>query len=359
MTNQHETQWAQGSRPAFVALVALVAGLPIACAPPVAPNEVRASGYVEATEIRVAAEVGGRLLSLGVEEGDRIELGDVLARLDTADTELSLQRARAERQQSDAQLRLLQAGARPEDVRQAESQVEAATARLDGARVELTAAERDLERFESLLESSSGSRKQRDDAVTRRDVAAAQVAASTEMLQGAREGLASLRSGARSQEIDAARARLAVAEAQIATLEKRQADATLVAPASGIVTERLANAGELLAPGSPLLVITDMDRAWANLFLDEPVVPRLRLGQDATVHTDAGGAGVAGRVTFISSRAEFTPRNVQTAEERSKLVYRIKVTVDNREGILKQGMPVEAVIPLSALDPPGTTEAPR
>lgn len=92
----------------------------------------------------------------------------------------------------------------------------------------------------------------------------------------------------------------------------------------------------------------DLDHAWANIYIDEPMVPRLRLGQPATVFNDAGGAGLGGTVTFISPKAEFTPRNVQTAEERSKLVYRIKVTVDNTKGILKPGMPVEADVPLAA-----------
>ena len=89
-------------------------------------------------------------------------------------------------------------------------------------------------------------------------------------------------------------------------------------------------------------MVTDLDHAWANLFVPEPMVPRIKLGQAATVFTDAGGDGLPGKVTFISPQAEFTPRNVQTAEERSKLVYRIKVTVDNRAGVLKPGMPVDA-----------------
>jgi HlyD family secretion protein len=93
-------------------------------------------------------------------------------------------------------------------------------------------------------------------------------------------------------------------------------------------------------------VITDLDNAWANLFVPEPMIPRVAIGQPATVFTDAGGPGIEGKVTFISPRAEFTPRNVQTAEERSKLVYRIKVGVDNRAGVLKIGMPVDAELKL-------------
>ena len=129
--------------------------------------------------------------------------------------------------------------------------------------------------------------------------------------------------------------------AQIAALQKALDDAVVVAPAGGVVTQKLAEAGEIVAPRMPLLVITDLDHAWANLFVPEPMVPKLRLGQAATVFTDAGGEGIEGTVTFVSPRAEFTPRNVQTSAERAKLVYRVKVTVDNRQGILKPGMPVE------------------
>ena len=97
--------------------------------------------------------------------------------------------------------------------------------------------------------------------------------------------------------------------------------------------------------GTPIVVVTDLDNAWANLFVPEPMVPRVKLGQSARVVTDAaGGEGLSGKVTFISPKAEFTPRNVQTAEERSKLVYRVRISVDNKDGILKQGMPVEAEI---------------
>jgi HlyD family secretion protein len=110
------------------------------------------------------------------------------------------------------------------------------------------------------------------------------------------------------------------------------------------VTSKLVDAGETVAPRTPLVVVTDLDRAWANVYVDEPVVPRLKLGQKVTLLTDAGQR-IDGTITYISPRAEFTPRNVQTAEERTRLVYRIKVSTDNREGILKAGMPVEAELP--------------
>ena len=161
-----------------------------------------------------------------------------------------------------------------------------------------------------------------------------------------REGAARLKAGARREEIEAARARVAAVDAQIATYQKAIDDAVVKAPAAGVVTSKLVNVGEIVAPRAPLVVMTDLDHAWGEVFVDEPLVPRLALGQPATLYTDAGGEGLAGKVTFISPKAEFTPRNVQTAEERSRLVYRIKVTVDNTKGVLKPGMPVEAELPL-------------
>lgn len=170
------------------------------------------------------------------------------------------------------------------------------------------------------------------------------VRAGEERVKAAAETAARLRAGARREEIDAARARIAGVDAQIATLEKTTNDATVLAPASGMVTQKLVDQGELLAPRTPIVVVADLDHVWANVYVDEPLVPRVTLGQTATVFTDAGGPGIEGTVTFISPKAEFTPRNVQTAEERAKLVFRVKVTVDNAKGVLKQGMPVEAEI---------------
>jgi HlyD family secretion protein len=326
----------------------LFAGLTAAACKQEAPlNQVRVSGHVEATDVRLAPEVGGRIVLFNVKEGDRVEAGTLVLRLDTRTTELSIDRARAELRAAEAQLRLLQAGSRPEDVRQAEAQTQAARDDVRAARAELTAAEADLQRFESLLAANAGSRKQRDDALARRDVARERVEASENRMRAAEHGVARLRAGARPQEIDAATARVAMAAAQFATAEELLKDAALVSPTRGVISEKLAEVGEVVAPRVPVLVITDLDHAWADVFVPEPAIPRIRIGQSATLFTDAGGSGLPGTVTFISPKAEFTPRNVQTAEERSKLVYRVRVTVDNTQGILKAGMPVEAEIPLN------------
>ncbi len=329
-------------------MLAALAALPLlgGCRQASPVTSVRASGYVEATEVQVSPQVGGRILAIHFAEGDRVAAGQPLLDLDTTDTELAMRRARADRDQADAQLRLLLAGARPEDIRQAEAQVATAEADAAGSRDDLAAAETDLKRFEALLKTNSGTEKQRDDAANRRDVARARLQSAQERVRAAREVLARLRAGARPEEIQAARARLAASDAQIATLQQNLTDALLKSPVAGIVTQKLVDAGETIAPRTPVVAIADLDRPWANVYIDEPMVPRVRLGQSATLTTDAGGAAIPGTITFVSAKAEFTPRNVQTAEERSKLVYRVKITVDNRQGILKQGMPVEAEIPL-------------
>ena len=326
-----------------------------ACGPDTPADEIRVSGHVEATEVQVAAEVGGRLVDLRVAEGDRVAAGAVVAQLDVRDIDLQIARAEAERAAADAQLRLLRAGSRVEDIRQAQAQVDAAAADAAAAEAERRSAETDLQRFEALLQANAGSQKQRDDALARVTVARERERAAEDRIRAAREVVARLQAGARREDIEAARARVSVVEAQIAQLQKARTDATVVAPVSGIVTQKLADAGEMVAPRMPLLIVTDLDRAWANLFVPEPLMPRVALGQEATVLTDAGDR-VPGKVTYISPQAEFTPRNVQTADERSKLVYRIKVSVDNSAGVLKQGMPVDAELGLLGAPTPQSGE---
>lgn len=327
-------------------LVLAVPALLVACAPAPPSDRLRVSGNVEATEVHTAAEVSGRIVELRVDEGDRIEAGAVIARLDTEDTMLQIARTRADRATAVAQLRLLEAGSRVEDIGQARAQVDAAGSDAAATDAEVKAAQLDLDRFQALLTANAGSVKQRDDAQARVDTAKARQRAAMDRVRSAREALARLEAGTRPEEIQTARARVAAADAQIAVLEKSERDAAVISPIAGIVTQKLVDAGEIVARGTPLVVITDLDHAWANLFVPEPMVPRVTIGQAATVLTDAGGPGLEGKVTFVSPRAEFTPRNVQTAEERSKLVYRIKVTVDNSAGVLKLGMPVDAELKL-------------
>src|SRR5262245_55755197 len=187
----------------------------------------RASGYVEATDVRVAPQVGGRLIEVAVGEGDRVAAGALVARLDTADTELALRRAEADRDQALAALKLLEAGARAEGVRQARGEGGSGQGDNAGGEAGLAGGNAALQRFDALLKSNAGSRKQRDDAATRRDVAVARVNASRDRARAASETVARLRAGARPEEIAGGRARVAAAEAQIAVLKKNLADAVL------------------------------------------------------------------------------------------------------------------------------------
>ncbi len=300
----------------------------------------RASGYVEATEVKIASKFAGRVEQVNAAEGRRVAAGDVVALIATTDVDLAIRQAQAERDQATSQLRLLQAGSRREDIQQAEAQLSAAESERVAAVSEFAAARIEEARFEQLLRARAGAEKPRDDAAARRQQAEARVAASADKIRAAAAAVAKLRAGARPEEIAGARARVAAADARIALLDQNRRDATIVAPSAGVVSSRLVEPGELVAAGAPLLVIIDLDRAWANAYVEEPLVPALKIDQAAAVLTDSGER-LPGRIAFISPRAEFTPRNAQTTAERAKLVYRVKVAVDNRNGVLKPGMPVE------------------
>lgn len=319
----------------------LVIGTAAGCSKKTVMPPTSASGYVEATDVRVATKVAGRVETVAVAEGQRVTAGQVLVTLATTETDLAISRAMAERAQAVAQLRLLQAGSRVEDVRQAQAQAAAAESDKRAADAELAAARLDETRFEQLIAANSGSRKQRDDAVARRQTAEARQRATIDRSAAAAAQVARVRSGARPEEIDAAKARVAATDAQIATFENDRKEAVIVSPSAGTVTSRLVEPGELAAPRSPLIVIVDLDHAWANVYVGEPLVPSLKIDAPVSLKTD-GGDVLQGRIAFISPQAEFTPRNVQTSDERAKLVYRVKVLVDNSKGILKPGMSVTA-----------------
>ena len=335
-------RWLQNRGSATLALGVVVAVVVTAgCRDTPPADRVRASGHVEATEVRVGPEVGGRILELRVDEGARVNAGDVIARLDTVDTELALTRARAERLVADAQVRLLLAGAREEDIRQAAAQEAVAQAELSAAKAELASAEVDFRRFDDLVKASSGSEKQRDDAKTGVEVGRERVRSGEERVRAARELWLRLKAGARKEEVEAGRARVAAADAQIAILDKAIRDAVVVSPVTGIVTEKLVEQGEIIGARTTVAVITDIDHAWANVYISEPLVARVRIGQAAQIFTDAGGRVLEGRITYVSPKAEFTPRNVQTVEGRRATVYAVKLDVPNPEGQLKPGMPAD------------------
>jgi HlyD family secretion protein len=294
-------------------------------------GRVSGSGTLEATEVRVASEVGGRILEFPAREGDTMRAGQLVARLDDTDLRLARDQARAAADLARAQLDLTLSGAREEDITQA----------LEGlAQAEENArrANEDQARMRELFAAGSVTQKQRDDADARATVVAAQVRA-------ARAALEKLRTLARPEEVRAARARLDQAEAALRAAERRVAETRVTAPAPGTVSKRLAEPGEVVAPGFPLATVVDLSVVRLVVYVPEPALPRMRVGADASVTVDGlPGRSFAGKVSFISPEAEFTPRNVQTKEERVKLVFAVKIELPNPDGLLKPGMPADALI---------------
>jgi HlyD family secretion protein len=293
-------------------------------------KNIRASGQVEATEVRVATKVPGNLERVAVEEGDAVTKGSVLAVLDTVDLALVRSQNAADRDQARANLALLQAGSRREDVAGGRAVVAQRKADFD-------AADKEFQRQQTLLEKGLGAEKAVDDARGRRDMAKA-------ALDAANESLVRLVKGSRPEEIAGARAAYTRAQAKLAASETQVEDGVIRSPLDGVVTAKLAESGEYVNAGTGVVVVSDVLHPWLTVFVGGEDLPKIKVGSSATVYTDAkGDKGRSGRVSYVSPTAEFTPRNVQTREERSKLVYRVKIQLDNKDGTFKPGMPADAV----------------
>jgi HlyD family secretion protein len=309
----------------IVVLVLSVAAL--ACGRSDRSARVVASGHIEAIDVHVATKMRGRLLRRPVGEGDAVKQGQLIGIVDTIDAELALREAAALRDEADAALRLRIAGSRHEDIAEL-------AARVESIQADLVGADKELRRQDSLVAEGVATQKSRDDALAQRDALRGQ-------LESAKQALARAKAGSRDQEIEGARATRDAMEARVSQLKQQIADATIVSPIDGMVTEKIAEPGELLAAGAPVLVISDLAQPWLTVYVAEPDLGKIKLGAPAEVVTD-GGIRRGGKVTFIASTAEFTPKNVQTRDERVKLVYRVKVGLDNADGVFKPGMPAEA-----------------
>jgi HlyD family secretion protein len=307
----------------------LLAGL--ACSNGRDKSVISASGTIETVEINVASKVAGQILALAVEEGARVGPGDVLATVDHATADIQVRQAEAGVRLAEAQLALLVKGARSEDIRQAE----AALTQVDSA---FKVAGDDAARMRELFKTGSVTSKQRDDAEARLTVAAAQRSA-------AAEALGKLRRLARPEEIQAAEARLDQARAAADLLAKTIADSTITAPAGGTVTHKAVEAGELVTPGSTVMTLADLASVYVMIYVTEIEIGRIKLGDAVDVRIDAfPERAFPGKITYISPEAEFTPKNVQTKEDRVKLVFGVKVEIVNAEGLLKPGLPADATI---------------
>ncbi len=288
------------------------------------------SGTIECTQVQVAPLVAGRILQLPPQEGDRLKAGDLVAQLDPADYVLRRDEAQAAVAVAQAQLDLLLAGTRDEDIQRARDQVREAQA---AAR----AAEADLKRIRQVFDRKSATQKQLDDAQALADrTAAAQSAAEQNLAKALR--------GSRQEEIQVAQAQVELARARLAAAAKAVADCTVRTPAAGSVTVRAHEEGEVVGAGAPLVTVARLDEVWLSVYIPEDRMGRVKLGQPAWVKIDGDARRFEGRITFVSSEAEFTPKNVQTPDERVKLVYRVKITLPNPDGLFKPGMPADGYL---------------
>lgn len=295
------------------------------------PERIELSGTVEAREVDLAFQVGGRIAGLAVDEGDAVKAEQPVATLDASDYELALRTATAQMEAARAALAVLQAGTRAQELRVAEAKLMQAQADLDYARGE-------FKRVVELIPRKLAAENQLDLARQRQNVALAGV-------EQARQNLALLREGPRREEIDRAAAELRARQAAVETA-RRQLDYTQArSPVAGVVAVRLAEVGEIVSSGKPVLRIAELGRPWVRAYLNETDLPRVRLGQPAEVRVDGlPGRVLVGRLAFISPDAEFTPKTVETRALRVDLVYRVKIEVDNPDGALKLGQPADVLL---------------
>jgi HlyD family secretion protein len=291
-----------------------------------------ASGTVEATEADLGFQLAGRVERIAVREGDRVEQGQELAWLDRAELQARRRAAQAQAEAAQAMLAELERGFRSEEVAQGRAAVRAAQQRMNDAL-------RDVERSRRLYDGGAVSRELLDKHETAYELAKADYESTVEQLQ-------ILETGPRQERITAQRAALEQAEASVAQIDAALDFAVIWAPFGGLITVRHREPGETVPAGAPVLTLMNPDDRWVRIYVREDEVGRVGLGQRATITGDADpDREYEGRVVFIASQAEFTPRNVQTTEERVKLVYRVKVQITGDPGFeLKPGLAADVRI---------------
>ena len=286
--------------PALLLAVAAVS----ACAGNI--GEYDAEGYFESTEVTVSAESAGRILSFDIEEGQRVESGVRVGCIDTVQLYLTMRQLQAT------------AGSVLESRPDIDMQVQA-------LKEQLRTLEREKERVSRLLADGAATQQQMDDISARTEVARVQLDAMKSSLQSSVSSLDAQETSIRMQ---------------IAQIEDRLAKCRIMSPVSGTVLTKYAEAGEFTSAGKPLFKVADLDRVYLRAYVTSARLSEIRLGQQVRVFSDYGSGHVReypGTVTWISDRSEFTPKNIQTADERKNLVYAVKVAVDN-DGLVKLGM---------------------
>ena len=297
-------------------------------------GEIQLSGTVEAREVDLAFQVGGRITQLDADEGRWVEQGNVIAALDPTDLQLALQQTTATANAARANLDALKAGTRMQEIRAAEADLQKAQSQLNFAKAE-------VKRVSFLVPKKLASEEQLEQAQLQYEVALASV-------EQAKQTLSLLREGPREEDIQRAEQEF-IARTEASEISKQQlAYARLVSPVTGMITVRLTEAGEVVAPGQSIARVAQIEKPWIRAYINETQLGRVRVGQPAQIKIDGvPEKTLSGKLTFISPVAEFTPKTVETRELRVDLVYRIKVEAENPEGILKIGMPADVILETS------------
>jgi HlyD family secretion protein len=297
-------------------------------------TSIRVSGNIEATEVDVGFKISGRIVSRFFEEGDWVEQGKVLAKLDDEDLRNRLEVARATLLSAQARLSKLLAGSRPEEIRQAEAE-------LNQAKFDLENKETQYERMKSLFEKKVVPKETADNAEAVFNIAKAS-------FQKAKENYLLVKEGPRKEDIEDARAQVEQARASLKLNETQLSYTTLYSPISGVVLVKSGEVGEVVNPGTSILTMADIENVWLKAYIPETDLSKVKWGQEVMVTTDLRPKKeYKGKISFISSQAEFTPKQIQTEKERVTLVYRIKVDVSNKDHELKPGMPADGRILLA------------
>lgn len=299
---------------------------------------LKVSGNIEATEVDVGFKLSGRIVQIYVQEGDWVEKGKVIAQLEDEDLRQRVELARATLKASQARLEKLLAGSRPEEIKEAE-------AILQQAQFDFENKKAHYERMKTLFEGRVIPKETLDNAETRYRIAQA-------ALQGATETYKKVKEGPRKEDIEDGRAQVEQALASLRLAETQLSYTVLRSPMTGIVLVRSAERGEVVNPGTTILTIADITNVWLRAYIPETELSRVKWGQEVIVTTDLQPSKeYRGKISFISSQSEFTPKQIQTEKERVTLVYRIKVDIPNPGHELKPGMPADGRILLTSIGP--------
>lgn len=297
-------------------------------------NLITASGTIESVDVTVSSKLLGQIKKIPIAEGDRVKSGDLLVELDHDMLDIQLRQAEARVEQADAQLKLLLSGARKEDIEVAEQS-------LNQAKINLDQAKTDKDRYASLYETRTITKKQYDDAVARYDVSLAQY-------NSAKENLGKIKTITRPEDIQSAKANVKSLEASADMLRKNIEDSKIFAPVDGFVSKKFVEEGELVSPQSSLMKISNLETVDLVIYLTEVEMGKVKLGQNADIKIDAfKDKTYKGSIIYISPEAEFTPKNIQTQDERTKLVFAVKIRIPNPQFELKPGMPADASLTIS------------